>query len=208
MLVTAGPCREPIDPVRYISNRSSGKMGYAIARAAHEMGATVILVSGPVTLAPPNGVTVMPVETTEQMHAAVKKHFAVADLLIMAAAPADYRIAKPAREKIKKSGDTLSLELSPTVDILRDLANHKREGQIVVGFALETENGVDNARRKLKEKNLDLIVLNNPNDDQAAFDVDTNRVTIIGRGRKPDVWPLLNKHEVAVRLLKLAAARL
>jgi phosphopantothenoylcysteine decarboxylase/phosphopantothenate--cysteine ligase len=183
-------------------------MGYAIAESARSMGAEVILVSGPVSLSPPDGVTMVTVETTEQMHAAVKMHFARANLLIMAAAPADYRVAQPASGKLKKTEEMLALELSPTVDILRDLANYKREGQIVVGFALETENGVDNASRKLKEKNLDLIVLNSPNDHQAAFDFDTNRVTIIEPGKKPETWPLMTKNAVAEKLLNRLAVNL
>ena len=177
-------------------------MGYALAEAARDLGATVFLVSGPVSIPPPAGMTIESVETTAQMHAAVASHFEKADLLIMAAAPADYRVAHPADQKLKKSAEALSLELSPAVDILRDLAKHKREGQIVVGFALETDNGVDNARKKLKEKNLDLIVLNSPNDMASAFDHDTNRVTIIAPGRKPDVWPLLSKRDVSERLLR------
>ena len=183
-------------------------MGYAIAEAARRLGAQVILISGPVAIPPPSGVGFEPVETTEEMHSAVARHFSNADVLFMAAAPADYRVLDPARHKLKKSGGNLSLELSPTVDILRDLSNHKREGQIVVGFALETDNGVDNARKKLKEKQLDLIVLNSPNDEQSAFDHDTNRVSIIAPGRKPDGWPLLSKREVAEKLLDLIAQRL
>ncbi|MBD3403658.1 hypothetical protein GF420_12240, partial [candidate division GN15 bacterium] len=128
ILVTAGPCREAIDPVRYISNRSSGKMGYALAAAARDAGATVTLVSGPTGLVSPPGVDIEHVETTEQMHAAVARHFQRCDCLIMAAAPADYRPKESAENKIKKSADARSLELTPTVDILRDMAGRKRPG--------------------------------------------------------------------------------
>lgn len=183
-------------------------MGYAIAAQAAHMGAKVVLISGPTPLSPPEGVDFVSVETTDQMYAAVKQHFRSADSLIMAAAPADYRLKRPASQKMKKTGETLTLELSPTVDILRDITAKKREEQVVVGFALETEHGIENARRKLREKNLDLIVLNSPNDDQAAFDHDTNQVTILAPRRKPDPWPLLTKKEVAGRLLQLVAKRL
>ena len=183
-------------------------MGYAIAAEAAALGAEVVLVSGPTQLPPPDGVTIVSIETTEQMYRAVKTHFKKADCLIMAAAPADYSVKKPAAQKIKKTGETLTLELSPTVDILKKVAATKRTNQIVVGFALETEIGIANARAKLNSKNLDLIVLNNPNDTSAAFDHDTNQVTLIAPNRTPDAWPLMSKKEVSTRLLARLAKML
>jgi phosphopantothenoylcysteine decarboxylase/phosphopantothenate--cysteine ligase len=204
ILVTAGPCREPLDPVRYISNRSSGKMGFALAEAAAEMGAEVTLISGPTALPVPSRVELKAVETTREMYEAVSKRFARTDCVIMAAAPADFEPARTFPHKIKKNAKGLSLEFKPTVDILRSLGERKKH-QLLVGFALETENGVANARKKLKEKNLDLIVLNSPNDPQSGFESDTNQVTVIHPGKKPQNLPLMSKHELAVRLIRLIA---
>ncbi len=208
VVVTAGPCREPLDPVRYISNRSSGKMGYALASAAKAAGARTVLISGPTSQTKPPGVDYVSVETTAEMHAAVSKHFSRADCLIMAAAPADFSPQKLAGQKIKKANTGLQLSLKPTVDILKEMGSKKKPGQILVGFALETENGVANARRKLKEKNLDLIVLNNPRDKNSAFDHDTNKVSLIRPGKKPDHWDLQNKSDVARKLLDAIASML
>lgn len=204
ILVTAGPCREPLDPVRYISNRSSGKMGFALAEAAAEMGAEVTLVSGPTELPVPSGVEVVSVETTREMYEAVSKRFARTDCVIMAAAPADFESAKTFPHKIKKNAKGLNLDLKPTVDILRTLGKKKKH-QLLVGFALETENGLANARRKLKEKNLDLIVLNSANDPQSGFESDTNQVKVIRLGKKPQELPLMTKRDLAVKLLEIIA---
>jgi len=207
ILVTAGPCREPIDPVRYISNRSSGKMGYALAIAAADLGAEVTLVTGPTSLPDPIGVTTISVETTEDMYRAVSGRFSRIDCLIMAAAPADYTPSNVLDQKIKKSGADSTLSLKPTIDILERLG-HRKKKQLLVGFALETENGVANARKKLKLKNLDLILLNSPCDPGSGFDHDTNQVTLIRPGRKPDQWPLQNKDALAGRLLDVIVAML
>jgi phosphopantothenoylcysteine decarboxylase/phosphopantothenate--cysteine ligase len=206
ILVTAGPCREAIDPVRYISNRSSGKMGYALARAAKSLGAEVTLVSGPTDLSAPVDMTFVPVETTDQMSRAVLKYFPKSDCLIMAAAPADFAPTKPEKSKIKKDAAELMLKLKPTVDILKEVAKIRRKGQCVVGFALETNNEIANARRKLIEKHLDMIVLNNPTRPGEGFAHDTNRVILIQRGKaRPLRLPLASKEEISERLLELIA---
>jgi len=166
------------------------------------MGATVTLITGPTSLTAPAGVETVPIETTEELHKAVSSRFAKCDCLIMAAAPTDYAPNEVAEEKIKKSGDHLQLDLRPTKDILKEMGQKKKK-QILVGFALETSNGVDNARKKLKDKNLDLIVLNNPRDEGAAFDHDTNRVTIIRAGKKPEEWELMSKSAVSAKLLAM-----
>ncbi len=208
LLITAGPCREPLDPVRYLSNRSSGKMGFALAGEAAALGAKTTLVSGPTELEVPCGVEFVSVETTEQMYRAVSRRFSRVDCLIMAAAPADYTPKSVVDHKIKKQAASLQLNLKPTVDILKTMGAKKKKGQILVGFALETENGVANARRKLHEKNLDLVVLNNPCDERSAFEHDTNRVTLVLPGGKPQKWPLLSKTEVARKLLDLLVTKL
>jgi len=182
-------------------------MGFALAEAARDLGAEVVLVTGPSALVNPNHVKTVRVETTRQMYNAVRRRFAEVDGVIMAAAPADFEPATKATRKIKKGPAGLHLELTPTVDILAELGARKKK-QVLVGFALETENGVDNARKKLKAKNLDLIVLNSPRDPESAFDYDTNRVTIIRPGRRPVAWPLMWKNELAVKLLEIIAAML
>jgi phosphopantothenoylcysteine decarboxylase/phosphopantothenate--cysteine ligase len=201
ILVTAGPCREPIDPVRYISNRSSGKMGYALAVAAADLGAEVTLVTGPTALADPDGVTTIPVETTDEMYRAVSGRFSRIDCLIMAAAPADYAPAEISDQKIKKTTTAPALGLKPTIDILERLGRRKSK-QLLIGFALETENGLANARKKLKAKNLDLILLNSACEPGSGFDSDTNQVTLIRPGRKPEVWDNMTKLSVAAKLLE------
>jgi phosphopantothenoylcysteine decarboxylase / phosphopantothenate---cysteine ligase len=209
ILVTAGPCREAIDPVRYISNRSSGKMGYALARAARDLGAETTLISGPTDLLPPSSVRFVSVETTDQMAKAVLKHFAKTDCLIMAAAPADFAPERIAPVKIKKDSASLSLKLKPTVDILKQVAKVRRKGQCVVGFALETNNDLANARRKLVEKKLDLIVVNNPTVPGAGFEHDTNTVMLITPGKKrPVSLPLQSKDEIANQVVALVASML
>jgi len=203
VLVTAGPTYEPIDPVRFIGNRSSGKMGFAVAAAAAQRGAEVTLISGPVGLRTPRGVRRIDVETAREMGEATGKEFATADLLVMAAAVADFAPLRVADRKIKReqqTGATMSIELAANPDILRSIAPRKR-GQVVVGFALETDDGIENARKKLASKNLDLIVLNNPLDDGAGFGADTNIVTMIRPGVEPERLPRAAKIDVAHAIL-------
>jgi len=203
VVVTAGPTHEPIDPVRYVGNRSSGKMGYAIAQVAAQRGAQVTLISGPVALATPPNVHRVNVETAAEMFEAVKKVLPGADALIMAAAVADFSPSHVAEQKIKrdKSGSELNIAMSSNPDILKYAGEHRREGQVLVGFALETENGVANAQKKLLAKQLDLIVLNDPGEDGAGFGVDTNIVTLIAPGNQMEKLPRLEKHAVAEVIL-------
>lgn len=197
VLVTAGPTRESIDPVRYVSNASSGKMGYAIARAAKRRGAEVVLVSGPSYLPKPVGVTFVPVRTAEEMLDACVRHFPQSTIVIMAAAVADYRPTKSYPSKVKKDAKFLSIEMERTQDVLKYLGSRKKEGQTLIGFALETDSMEENARKKLKEKNLDLVVANTP----AGLDSDINQVTIIGAAGKDEKLPPLPKEEIAERIL-------
>lgn len=204
ILITAGPTREPIDPVRFIGNRSSGKMGYALANAAALRGAEVTLISGPVEIPAPKQVTRIDVETAQQMHDAVMQQLPHHDMLIMAAAVADYTPVAVADHKIKKLGShahALSLELRTTQDILHDVAEKKKKNQIVIGFALETTNELEHARQKLEKKKLDMIVLNSVNDEGAAFGVDTNVVTIITAQGETTKLPKMPKFDVAVEIL-------
>lgn len=206
ILVSAGPTREPIDPVRYLTNRSSGKMGYSIARAAAQRGARVVLVSGPVSLPPPEGVKLIAVETAQQMHHAILKHFPATDVVIKAAAVADYRPKNIQKEKIKKQQSAqLVLELEKNPDILSQLGAEKKH-QTLVGFAAETENLASYARAKLQDKNLDLLVANNVSTPGAGFDVDTNIVTIYQRNGAADKLPLMSKDAVAQHILDLLLA--
>ncbi len=205
VLVTAGPCREPIDPVRFISNRSSGKMGYAIAEAANDAGAEVTLVSGPSDQQASSEIKVLKVETTEEMFAAVKEKFGDTDILIMAAAPADYRAKNPVDKKLKKGNGDIALELIPTIDILKSLKSLKRKKQKMVGFALETDNAVENAKKKLKDKGLDLIVLNSL-EDSPAFESDTNKVTLIYNDGRNEELALMSKTALARILIDKIAA--
>ncbi len=200
VLVTAGPTREPIDPVRFLSNRSSGRMGVAIARAAWRRGADVTLVAGPLEVSPPVGVRVRDVETTAQMAEAVCAELPSADALVMAAAPADFRAAEPATSKIKKGEAPPTIALAATPDILRETRAARRRGAVIVGFALETDDALGNARAKLEGKGLDLVVLNRANEPGAGFGVGTNRVTLVSKSNA-DELPLLSKDEVAERLL-------
>ncbi|MCD4714465.1 MAG: bifunctional phosphopantothenoylcysteine decarboxylase/phosphopantothenate--cysteine ligase CoaBC [Clostridiales bacterium] len=195
ILVTAGPTQEPIDPVRYISNRSSGKMGYAIAIEALKEGAEVVLVSGPTNLTPPAGVTFISVTTTKEMFDAVMAE-ADADVIIKAAAPSDYRPEHAEVEKIKKNDDPVTLKMVKNPDILRTLGEHKRK-QILIGFAAETQNLETYALKKLDEKNLDMIVANNVKSEGAGFDVDTNIVTIFEKNGRSTSYDCMNKSEVA-----------
>lgn len=201
VLVTAGPTHEPLDPVRVFTNRSTGTMGYALARAAAARGGRVTLVSGPTALSPPDGVDVVSVQTAAEMNEAVQARRDDADLVFMAAAVADYAPAETSSTKRKKDDEDLVLHLRRTPDILKALGAHKRPGQVLVGFALETNDGLDNARRKLEDKNLDWIVLNNPTEEGAGFGPATNRVTILSREGTSEELPLMPKSAVAETLL-------
>ena len=201
ILVTAGPTREAIDPVRYVSNYSSGKMGYAIARAAYQRGARVILISGPVAIPAPLGVEVVNVVTAEEMRQAVLGRLAEATVVIKAAAVADYRPAEVCATKIKKeSCASMTLPLIKNADILAEIGAIKGE-RLVVGFAAETSDLLENARKKLLSKNLDMIVANDISEDGAGFDVETNRVRFLLPDGEVETLPLLDKNEVAQRLL-------
>ncbi len=204
ILITAGPTREKIDAVRFISNYSSGKMGYALAEAAVELGAQVTLISGPSAITPPLSAKVINIESTEDLHRAVEKEFTKNDCLIMAAAPSDFQSAKSVAHKIKRTDSKLAITLKPTVDILKSLSNCKRNGQVVVGFALETENAIENALKKLKSKNLDAIIVNTPSKD-TGFESDTNQVTLIIKNEKPENLPLMSKKELSLKLLEKLA---
>jgi phosphopantothenoylcysteine decarboxylase/phosphopantothenate--cysteine ligase len=205
VVVSAGPTREAIDPVRFISNRSSGRMGVAIASAAWRRGADVVLVAGPLSVAPSVGAKIVKVETTEEMRDAIDQAVPEADALVMAAAPADFRPAEPAADKVRKSSVPTELRVTPTPDILTDTRASRRRGMVVVGFALETDNVLDNARKKLEAKDLDLVVLNDAREAGAGFEVETNRVTLIARNGKDEALPLLPKHEVADAILDRVA---
>ena len=200
VLVTAGATREKIDPVRYISNHSTGKMGYAIARAAMRRGAEVTLVTGQASLAPPMDVHVVEILSAAQMADAVKSCAQDQDIIIKAAAVADYRPSHTAEEKIKKTDADFSIALERTEDILGFLGAHKREGQFLCGFSMETENMAENSFRKLEKKNLDLIVANNLKQQGAGFGVDTNIVTLISK-EESIYLPIMKKEEVAEKLL-------
>jgi phosphopantothenoylcysteine decarboxylase/phosphopantothenate--cysteine ligase len=197
IVVTSGPTQEPIDPVRYISNHSSGKMGNAIAAAAWRRGAEVVLVTGPGTVAPPPGACVVRVDTTEQMRDAVARELESADALVMAAAPADFRAATIAGDKIKKASAPSAIALAPTPDILASTIGARRAGCVVVGFALETSDVVAHAREKLDRKQLDLIVVNDATEQGAGFGFDTNRVTFLARDGADEQLPLMPKRELA-----------
>ncbi len=200
VLVTAGPTCEDLDPVRYLTNRSSGKMGHALAEAAKRRGARVILVSGPTALAAPEGVERVPVRTAEEMHRAVLEHFPACTIAILAAAVADYRPVEKHALKMKRSKAPLMLSLEPTPDILADISRQKGE-RILVGFAAETDHVVENARKKLAAKNADLIVANDVTTEGAGFDGDTNIVTLIPREEPETELPRMSKFEAAQRIL-------
>ena len=201
VLVTAGPTREPIDPVRFLSNRSSGKMGYALAEAARVRGASVTLVSGPTALAAPGGVEFVRVETAAEMRSAVRFHAPSADLILAAAAVSDFRPAEYAAQKVSKGAGALTLPLAANDDILAGLGREKRVGQTLVGFAAETEDVLGHARTKLAAKNLDWIVANDVSAEGAGFDGDTNIVTLLARDGREVSLPLLTKREVAEQIL-------
>lgn len=199
LLITAGPNHEPLDPVRFIANRSSGKMGYALARQALRRGAQVTLISGPTALAPPAGARLIPVKTAAEMRQAVLKEFPKATAVLMAAAVADYHPEKFVPNKIKRGAATLTLRLRPNPDILRELGARKN-GQFLVGFAAETEALVSNAKKKLREKKLDLIVANDVTREGSGFDADTNAATLLDRTGAVRRLPLMSKGELADRI--------
>ena len=204
VLVTTGPTVERIDPVRYITNRSTGKMGYAIAEAARDRGAQVALVSGPVNLAAPAGVALVSVESSAQLCDAVLSRGEWADVVIQAAAPADFRPVQIAEGKIKKTGAGMTLQLENTTDIAAELGRRKREGQILVAFAAETDDVLENARGKLSKKNADMVVANDVSRKDAGFGVDTNAVTLITR-EDARALPLQSKRAVADGILDRVA---
>ena len=200
IIVTAGPTCEDLDPVRFITNRSSGKMGYALAQAAARRGANVILISGPTRLDPPQGVQFVSVRNTEQMHRAVLAHFPRATVLIMAAAVADYRPVTPQTKKMKRVDGRLNLELESTLDILADVALGKGD-RLLIGFAAETENVDAHARAKLESKQADLIVANDVTAEGAGFDHDTNVITLYFRDGSEKAYPRMPKIDAAHRIL-------
>jgi phosphopantothenoylcysteine decarboxylase / phosphopantothenate---cysteine ligase len=199
LLITAGPNREPLDPVRYLSNRSSGKMGYALARAAIRRGAEVALISGPTMLEPPARARLIPVTTAAEMRHAVLDEFPWSTAVIMAAAVTDYRPADFASKKIKRGRGPIELRLEPNPDILKEIGA-KKNGRLLVGFAAETDELVANAKKKLKDKNLDIIVANDITGAGAGFDVDTNVATILDRGGGVRALPLMSKDELAEQI--------
>ncbi len=200
ILVTAGPTQESIDPVRYLTNHSSGKMGYAIAKVCSMRGADVTLVSGKTAIKPPLFVDVVPVTTAREMYEAVTGRFDRQDIVIKAAAVADYRPKTISEQKVKKADGELSIEMERTDDILKYLGEHKRSNQFLCGFSMETEHMLENSRKKLKKKNLDMIVANNVKVEGAGFAGDTNIVTLITRDDETQL-PLLSKEETAVEIM-------
>jgi phosphopantothenoylcysteine decarboxylase / phosphopantothenate---cysteine ligase len=206
-VVTAGPTREAVDAVRVLSNRSSGRMGFAIAAAAWRRGADVLLISGPAQIDPPAGPDLQRVETADDMAAAVSAAVSDADVLFMAAAVADFRPADPVAGKMKKDVAPDALRLEPAPDVLQVTREHRRDGAVTIGFALETGDGRENARAKLRDKALDLIVLNSADEAGAGFYVDTNRVTVIGAASEEEL-PLMSKDDVADALLDRVASLL
>ena len=200
ILVTAGPTQEPIDPVRYLTNHSSGKMGYAIAKVCSMRGADVTLVSGKTAIKPPLFVDVVPVTTARDMYEAVTSRFDQQDIVIKAAAVADYRPKTISDQKVKKADGELSIEMERTDDILKYLGEHKREDQFLCGFSMETEHMLENSRKKLEKKNLDMIVANNVKVEGAGFAGDTNIVTLITKDDEAEL-PLLSKEETAVEIM-------
>lgn len=203
ILITAGPTREAIDPVRYISNHSSGKMGYAIAESFLKAGAEVVLISGPVALSlNHSALHIVDIESAAQMFQACSLYFEWADIAVFAAAVADYRPETTAELKIKKAGDNLNIRLVRNIDIAGEFGQLKKPAQLSIGFALETDHELENARQKLTGKNFDLIILNSTNDTGATFGHDTNKIRIIGRGNMDQTLPLKLKSELAVDILE------
>lgn len=202
IVVTAGPTREKIDRIRYLSNRSSGKMGFALAEAAQKCGAEVVLISGPVALTPPENIRHIQVESAQEMLEAVRREVAGADLLVMAAAVADYRPVKVFEGKMKKSDGELFLELERTPDILLEIGKHKRPGQVFVGFAAETSELLSRAEEKLRRKHLDWIVANDIAPADRGFESDDNAAVLLGKNGERCTLPLMRKSELADRLLE------
>ena len=202
VLVTAGPTREAIDPIRFLSNRSSGRMGHRLAEVAWERGADVTLITGPTSLPAPVGARVVRIETTSELEDAVRRELPQADVLIMAAAPSDYRPSSASDTKRPRSTGEWSLVLEPTADILGATRAARKAGSIIVGFALETGNALAKGRTKLEQKGLDLIVINDALEPGAGFDVDTNRVTIVSRTGDERALPLQSKRDVALGILE------
>ncbi|MBQ2898635.1 MAG: bifunctional phosphopantothenoylcysteine decarboxylase/phosphopantothenate--cysteine ligase CoaBC, partial [Oscillospiraceae bacterium] len=207
VLVTAGATRENLDPVRFITNRSSGKMGYAIAKMAKTMGAEVTLISGKTEIRPPHGVSTVSVESAEDMYNAVTGKAADADIIVMAAAVADYTPAEYCAQKIKKSEGDNNLVLKRTKDILAGIGKDKKPGQVVVGFSMETENLLENSRKKLVSKNADMIVANSIASENTGFGVDTNAAVLIGKDFEHETG-LMSKEELAKVILEKAAEML
>lgn len=209
ILISAGPTYESIDPVRFIGNHSSGKMGYALAEACIKNGAEVTLISGPVNISTPERLKkFIPIKTADELFNATTKAFTNSDITIMAAAVADYKPLNTASNKIKKKEDQFKIELVKTKDILSELGKKKKKNQLLIGFALETENELANAKEKLKSKNLDLIILNSLKDDGAGFGTDTNKVTIIDNGGKKKELPLKMKTEIAHDIVNIIISKL
>jgi len=202
VLITAGPTQEAIDPVRFLSNRSSGKMGFAVAEAALARGAEVTLISGPVSIPAPDGARTISVRSAAEMYEAVKDNLDQATIVVMAAAVADYRPASIRRQKIKKNGSSLVLDLEPTDDILAAVGR-EAGSRVVIGFAAETENVVENATKKLNEKRADLIVANDVSAPDSGFDVDNNRIALVSSEGVVEL-PLLSKREAAARIIDAA----
>ena len=204
VLITAGPTQESIDPVRYITNHSSGKMGYAIAKMARLRGADVTLVSGPVNIKPFTGIELVPVKSANDMFQAVTSRSSEADIIIMCSAVADYTPVSYSEQKVKKHDGELSIELTRTKDILGYLGEHKHDGQILVGFSMETENLIENSRAKLTKKNVNLICANSISDGNTGFAVDTNKVTLISNDEIKEL-PLCSKEDTADKILDYIA---
>jgi phosphopantothenoylcysteine decarboxylase/phosphopantothenate--cysteine ligase len=201
VVVTAGPTRESIDPVRVVTNRSSGKMGYRVAEVAWERGADVVLITGPTALTAPVGVRVLRVETTKELEHAVRGELPAADVLVMAAAPADFRPSDPSDSKRARNDGALAIPMEPTDDILSATRGERKAGSVTVGFALETGDALAKGRAKLERKDLDLIVVNDALEPGAGFEVDTNRVALIAREGSARILPLQSKRDVAEAIL-------
>ena len=203
VVVTAGPTRESIDPVRVVTNRSSGKMGYRVAEVAWERGADVVLISGPVALPEPTGVRMKRVESTKELEDAVRTELPVADVLVMAAAPADYRPSSPSDSKRSRIEGALAIPMEPTTDVLDATREVRKSGSVVVGFALETGDALAKGLAKLERKDLDLIVVNDALEPGAGFEKDTNRVALLGRDGTRKILPLQSKRDVAEAIFDL-----
>jgi phosphopantothenoylcysteine decarboxylase / phosphopantothenate---cysteine ligase len=201
VVVTAGPTREPIDPVRVVSNRSSGKMGYRVAEVAWERGADVVLISGPTALPAPVGVSLRMIDSTRELEAAVRAELPTADVLVMAAAPADYRPSSPSDSKRSRIDGALAIPMEPTEDILGSTRDQRKKGSVMVGFALETGDALAKGLAKLERKHLDLIVVNDAMEPGAGFEKDTNRVALLGRDGSRRILPLQSKRDVAEAIL-------